>query len=99
LFSVLLPNGSARAAQDQKRLSANRKPMERIDASGVPDLILLDAITEESVYKTICNRYYKDQIYVCQCFYAFLTVQTYIGDVVISVNPYKDVRNTSVRLS
>ncbi len=39
--------------------------MERIDASLVPDLILLDAITEESVYKAICNRYYKDQIYVC----------------------------------
>eukprot|EP01127_Copromyxa_protea_P015968 TRINITY_DN4681_c0_g1_i3.p1 TRINITY_DN4681_c0_g1~~TRINITY_DN4681_c0_g1_i3.p1 ORF type:complete len:1023 (+),score=237.78 TRINITY_DN4681_c0_g1_i3:34-3069(+) len=57
--------------------------METIDANAVPDLILLNTIDEASVYNTVCNRYYKDQIY------------TYIGDVVISVNPYKDVKNTS----
>jgi len=57
--------------------------MDQIDANAVPDLILLDDITEQNVYKHICNRYRKDEIY------------TYIGDVVISMNPYKDVRNTS----
>lgn len=39
--------------------------MERLDANAVPDLILLDTINEDSVYKTIVNRYMQDQIYVC----------------------------------
>lgn len=38
--------------------------METLDVNAVPDLILLDTITEENVYKNVVNRYYKDEIYV-----------------------------------
>ena len=74
--------------------------METIEASAVPDLILLDTISESEVYKHIVNRYKKDQIYVCPSMSPLSCTdsppfQTYIGDVVISVNPYKDVKNTS----
>jgi len=46
---------------------------------GVGDLVLLDEIGENSAYETIKKRYNADMIY------------SYIGDVVISVNPYKKI--------
>lgn len=58
----------------------------KIDAKGVPDLILLEQVTEQAVFDTLTYRYRKDEIY------------TYIGDVVISVNPYKDLKNTTKTL-
>lgn len=57
-----------------------------IDSKGVPDLVLLERITEQDVFDTLTYRYRKDEIY------------TYIGDVVISMNPYRDLKNTSKAL-
>jgi len=45
----------------------------------VDDLVLLDDISEKGVVKNLENRYEKDLIY------------TYIGDVLVSVNPFKNV--------
>ncbi|XP_074652154.1 unconventional myosin-Ia-like [Tubulanus polymorphus] len=44
---------------------------------GVSDMILLDPLTELAVIDNLKKRFYSDQIY------------TYIGNVVVSLNPYK----------
>ncbi|XP_065609950.1 unconventional myosin-Ia isoform X1 [Cyrtonyx montezumae] len=48
-----------------------------LDAAAVGDLVLLDPLSEESLLRTLQERFSREDIY------------TYIGDVVISVNPYK----------
>ncbi|XP_032939181.1 unconventional myosin-Ia [Catharus ustulatus] len=48
-----------------------------LDAEAVADLVLLDPLTEESLVQTLQERFRRQEIY------------TYIGNVVISVNPYK----------
>uniref|UniRef100_A0A8C3BSN1 Unconventional myosin-Ia n=1 Tax=Cairina moschata TaxID=8855 RepID=A0A8C3BSN1_CAIMO len=48
-----------------------------LDAEAVGDLVLLDPLTEESLLRTLQERFRRSDIY------------TYIGDVVISVNPYR----------
>ncbi|NWZ27805.1 MYO1A protein, partial [Asarcornis scutulata] len=48
-----------------------------LDAEAVGDLVLLDPLTEESLLRTLQERFCRSDIY------------TYIGDVVISVNPYR----------
>ena len=47
--------------------------------TGVQDLVLLENITEEAVSENLRKRFTKNAIY------------TYIGPVVISINPYKNV--------
>ena len=47
--------------------------------AGVQDLVLLENITEEAVLENLRKRFAKNAIY------------TYIGPVVISINPYKNV--------
>ncbi|EDV27730.1 uncharacterized protein TRIADDRAFT_20417 [Trichoplax adhaerens] len=47
------------------------------DTTGVPDLILLDEVSDNAILFNLQQRYYDNQIY------------TYIGNVVISVNPYQ----------
>eukprot|EP01119_Soliformovum_irregulare_P003562 TRINITY_DN1423_c0_g2_i1.p1 TRINITY_DN1423_c0_g2~~TRINITY_DN1423_c0_g2_i1.p1 ORF type:complete len:1033 (-),score=362.49 TRINITY_DN1423_c0_g2_i1:84-3182(-) len=47
------------------------------DKDGVPDFVLMDPITEDALMTNLRNRYRADKIY------------TYIGEVVVSVNPYK----------
>lgn len=47
--------------------------------AAVFDLILLSTIGEDAVIKNISNMYYEDLIY------------SYIGNVVISMNPFKDL--------
>ncbi|XP_072775726.1 unconventional myosin-Ia isoform X4 [Taeniopygia guttata] len=47
-----------------------------LDAEAVADLVLLDPLTEESLVQTLRERFRRRDIY------------TYIGNVVISVNPY-----------
>ncbi|XP_074785489.1 unconventional myosin-Ia isoform X2 [Athene noctua] len=49
----------------------------RLDAAAVGDLVLLDPLTEESLLQTLQERFRRSHIY------------TYIGNVVISVNPYR----------
>ncbi|XP_074709686.1 unconventional myosin-Ia isoform X2 [Strix uralensis] len=49
----------------------------QLDAAAVGDLVLLDPLTEESLLQTLQERFRRSHIY------------TYIGDVVISVNPYR----------
>lgn len=44
---------------------------------GVPDFVLLNTVSEDALLKSLLDRYKGDCIY------------TYIGDVVISVNPFK----------
>ncbi|NXT96979.1 MYO1A protein, partial [Buphagus erythrorhynchus] len=48
-----------------------------LDAEAVADLVLLDPLTEESLVQTLQERFRRHDIY------------TYIGNVVISVNPYQ----------
>ncbi|XP_042652650.1 unconventional myosin-Ia isoform X2 [Tyto alba] len=48
-----------------------------LDAAAVGDLVLLDPLTEESLLRTLQERFRRGDIY------------TYIGNVVISVNPYR----------
>ncbi|XP_040433798.1 unconventional myosin-Ia [Falco naumanni] len=48
-----------------------------LDAAAVGDLVLLDPLTEGSLLHTLQERFHRSDIY------------TYIGNVVISVNPYR----------
>nr|P47807.2 RecName: Full=Unconventional myosin-Ia; AltName: Full=Brush border myosin I; Short=BBM-I; Short=BBMI; AltName: Full=Myosin I heavy chain; Short=MIHC [Gallus gallus]AAB38373.1 brush border myosin I heavy chain [Gallus gallus] len=48
-----------------------------LDAAAVGDLVMLDPLSEESLLRTLQERFSRGEIY------------TYIGEVVISVNPYK----------
>ncbi|KAM6189048.1 unconventional myosin-Ia [Sarcoramphus papa] len=50
-----------------------------LDAAAVGDLVLLDPLTEESLLHTLQERFRRSDIY------------TYIGNVVISVNPYRSL--------
>ncbi|XP_051497410.1 unconventional myosin-Ia [Apus apus] len=50
-----------------------------LDAAAVGDLVLLDPLTEESLLRTLQERFQRGDIY------------TYIGSVVISVNPYRSL--------
>ncbi|KAM7079869.1 unconventional myosin-Ia [Ciconia maguari] len=50
-----------------------------LDAAAVGDLVLLDPLTEESLLHTLQERFRRSDIY------------TYIGNVVISVNPYQSL--------
>uniref|UniRef100_A0A8C3NQZ1 Unconventional myosin-Ia n=1 Tax=Cyanoderma ruficeps TaxID=181631 RepID=A0A8C3NQZ1_9PASS len=50
-----------------------------LDAEAVADLVLLDPLTEESLVRTLQERFRRHDIY------------TYIGNVVISVNPYQSL--------
>ncbi|TRZ13957.1 hypothetical protein HGM15179_013146 [Zosterops borbonicus] len=50
-----------------------------LDAEAVADLVLLDPLTEESLVQTLQERFRRQDIY------------TYIGNVVISVNPYQSL--------
>uniref|UniRef100_A0A8C3PLX9 Myosin IA n=1 Tax=Calidris pygmaea TaxID=425635 RepID=A0A8C3PLX9_9CHAR len=50
-----------------------------LDAAAVGDLVLLDPLTEESLLQTLQERFRRSNIY------------TYIGNVVISVNPYRSL--------
>ncbi|OWK51841.1 Unconventional myosin-Ia [Lonchura striata] len=50
-----------------------------LDAEAVADLVLLDPLTEESLVQTLQERFRRRDIY------------TYIGNVVISVNPYQSL--------
>ncbi|XP_054253121.1 unconventional myosin-Ia isoform X2 [Indicator indicator] len=51
----------------------------RLDVAAVGDLVLLDPLTEESLLQTLQERFRRGDIY------------TYIGNVVISVNPYRSL--------
>ncbi|NXW58004.1 MYO1A protein, partial [Eurystomus gularis] len=51
----------------------------RLDVAAVGDLVLLDPLTEESLLHTLQERFRRGDIY------------TYIGNVVISVNPYRSL--------
>ncbi|XP_069735746.1 unconventional myosin-Ia isoform X2 [Phaenicophaeus curvirostris] len=50
-----------------------------LDTAAVGDLVLLDPLTEESLLRTLQERFQRSDIY------------TYIGNVVISVNPYRSL--------
>ncbi|XP_015471120.1 unconventional myosin-Ia isoform X3 [Parus major] len=50
-----------------------------LDAGAVADLVLLDPLSEESLVQTLQERFRRHDIY------------TYIGNVVISVNPYQSL--------
>eukprot|EP00004_Rigifila_ramosa_P000655 TRINITY_DN1068_c0_g1_i1.p1 TRINITY_DN1068_c0_g1~~TRINITY_DN1068_c0_g1_i1.p1 ORF type:complete len:1087 (-),score=316.36 TRINITY_DN1068_c0_g1_i1:32-3268(-) len=47
--------------------------------AGVPDFVLLSEVSEEAFMKNLADRYNNDDIY------------TYIGDVVVAMNPYKKI--------
>lgn len=44
---------------------------------GVPDFVLMDTLSEDAMFENITIRFKSDEIY------------TYIGDVIVSVNPFK----------
>jgi myosin-1 len=63
-----------------RRTSAKQKSVvEEDDAVAVFDMVLLNKIDEKNVIRNLSNMYYEDMIYC------------YIGNVVISVNPFKDL--------
>jgi myosin-1 len=49
------------------------------EGEGVPDFVLLDTLSEQAVFENMLTRYKKDQIY------------TYIGPVIVAVNPFKKI--------
>jgi myosin heavy subunit len=49
--------------------------------NAVENMIMLENVHEDAVLNNLKRRYGKDQIY------------TYIGDVLISVNPFKNINN------
>jgi len=51
--------------------------MNREKGEGVPDFVLMNEISENALWDNLKLRYSKDKVY------------TYIGEVVVSVNPYK----------
>eukprot|EP01117_Protostelium_nocturnum_P004082 TRINITY_DN1536_c3_g1_i2.p1 TRINITY_DN1536_c3_g1~~TRINITY_DN1536_c3_g1_i2.p1 ORF type:complete len:1084 (-),score=304.60 TRINITY_DN1536_c3_g1_i2:217-3468(-) len=53
---------------------------------GVDDLVMLPKVSEDAIVENIRKRYENDLIY------------TYIGPVLISMNPYKDLKNTGEHL-
>eukprot|EP01119_Soliformovum_irregulare_P017879 TRINITY_DN5376_c0_g2_i2.p1 TRINITY_DN5376_c0_g2~~TRINITY_DN5376_c0_g2_i2.p1 ORF type:complete len:1039 (+),score=347.18 TRINITY_DN5376_c0_g2_i2:84-3200(+) len=53
--------------------------MNREKGEGVPDFVLMDTISEDAFMDNLRLRYKKDRIY------------TYIGEVVVSMNPYKNM--------
>ena len=50
------------------------------DDIGVPDILILNEFSEMSFINTLRRRYYRDDIY------------TFVGPIVVSVNPYKSVK-------
>ena len=48
---------------------------------GVDDLVLMDTVSEESIVENLHKRFKKSEIY------------TYIGPVLLSVNPFQTIRN------
>ncbi len=54
--------------------------------SGVSDAILLEEVSEDSFVSNLKVRFDEKVIYVI-----FYLIKTYIGDVVVSVNPYQQV--------
>jgi len=53
--------------------------MNREKGEGVPDFVLMNEISEDALMENLKLRYSKDRIY------------TYIGEVVVAVNPYKKI--------
>ena len=49
------------------------------------DLAALEVLTESVIVETLGRRYLKDKIY------------TYIGDILVAINPYKDMPIYSAR--
>ncbi|KAF7240258.1 Unconventional myosin-Ia [Varanus komodoensis] len=60
--------------------------MAVLDTVGVGDLVLLDPLSEDTLLKNLEERFRHKEIYNENI---ILTLQTYIGNVVISVNPYE----------
>eukprot|EP01114_Cavostelium_apophysatum_P002744 TRINITY_DN1242_c0_g1_i2.p1 TRINITY_DN1242_c0_g1~~TRINITY_DN1242_c0_g1_i2.p1 ORF type:complete len:315 (+),score=54.86 TRINITY_DN1242_c0_g1_i2:280-1224(+) len=53
--------------------------MNRVKGEGVPDFVLMDTLSEDAMLENTKQRFKTDNIY------------TYIGNVVVSMNPYKRV--------
>ena len=71
--------------QGKKRAAgAHEKPSDRKKAGagdkGVDDMVMLSNLSEDEIASNLCTRYKKDLIY------------TYIGQVLVSVNPFKAIR-------
>eukprot|EP00117_Sycon_ciliatum_P047463 scpid22461/ scgid33900/ Unconventional myosin-Id; Myosin heavy chain myr 4 len=71
--------GEAEADGGAASRLARRKSI-RDQITGIGDLVLLDPLTEEALLTNLRRRYSNDEIY------------TYIGLVVISINPYKSLK-------
>ena len=56
--------------------------MEHIDKE---DLAALEVLTEDTIMETLKRRYLHDKIY------------TYIGDILVAINPYKELNIYSAR--
>ncbi|KAG7220311.1 hypothetical protein CRUP_002757, partial [Coryphaenoides rupestris] len=56
---------------------------QNVKQSGVDDMVLLSKITEDCIVENLKKRYTDD--------YIFVSSGTYIGSVLISVNPFKQM--------
>lgn len=62
----------------------------------VDDLVMIDDVSEQGILQTLQKRYETERIYVCDSpmphrMQLILCTQTFIGPVLVSLNPYKQL--------
>ncbi|KAJ0066697.1 hypothetical protein NL108_018661, partial [Boleophthalmus pectinirostris] len=62
-----------------------------VKVSGVDDMVLLSKINEDAITENLRKRYNDDYIFVSSTWTRFSPGLTYIGPVLISVNPFKQL--------
>lgn len=66
---------------------------------GVSDLTLISKISNEAINENLKKRFENAEIYVCRAMFAWRRIdadsgnQTYIGHVLVSVNPFRDCKS------
>lgn len=63
----------------------------KFELEGVDDLVLLPKVTNDGITANLRKRYEKDHIYV-RLWNIPLTLQTNIGPVLVSVNPFRHIK-------
>ncbi|KAG8505376.1 Unconventional myosin-Ie, partial [Galemys pyrenaicus] len=84
------PNNAVLCLQGSKGAYRYHWQSHNVKHSGVDDMVLLSKITENAIVENLKKRYMDDYIFVS--FIGFCgQFSTYIGSVLISVNPFKQM--------